>query len=83
MNKKKEINKKLLHDIGEICKKARKEHGKTQLQIAMELEYSIENISGFERGNNNNAVLLLYYILNFNVFKEVFKVFVRWNNANK
>lgn len=33
-----------------------------QSQVARELGYSLENISAFENGRNNNAEILLYYI---------------------
>ena len=33
-----------------------------QSQVAKELGYSLENISAFENGRNNNAEILLYYI---------------------
>ena len=53
-----------LKQLGEICKESRIEKGYLQSDIANQMHYSIENISAFENGKNNNAQLLLWYIRN-------------------
>lgn len=50
--------------VGEICKRFRIEKtNATQSDIAQELCYVKSNISAFERGRNNNADILLWYIM--------------------
>ena len=48
-------------DIGNACRCFRVSIGKTQLQVAFETGYSVENISSFENGRNDNCRLLLWY----------------------
>ena len=50
--------------VGEICKRFRIEKtNATQSDIARELCYVKSNISAFECGRNNNADILLWYIM--------------------
>ena len=50
--------------VGEICQRFRREKtNATQSDIAHELCYVKSNISAFERGRNNNADILLWYIM--------------------
>ena len=45
-----------------------------QSEVAKELGYSLENISAFENGRNNNAEILLYYIKRgwiYDIFSDV------------
>lgn len=44
------------------CKLFRISKGFTQKQIADDLGYSVENISAFECGRNNNYKILLWYV---------------------
>lgn len=48
--------------IGRFCQGIRKEKGKTQLDVALDTGYTVSNISEFERGHNNNAILFSWYI---------------------
>ena len=59
--------------VGEICKRFRMERtNATQSDIAQELCYVKSNISAFERGRNNNADILLWYIMHgLNIRKEL------------
>lgn len=50
-----------LCDMGKRCKKYRIEHGFYQSDVAKETGYSVENISSFETGRNDNARILLWY----------------------
>lgn len=50
-----------LRDIGQRCKKFRIERGYYQIDVASETGYSVENISAFETGRNDNARILLWY----------------------
>ena len=51
--------------LKDLCKQAqinRTNAGVTQKAVAYELGYSVENISAFENGRNNNAEILNYYV---------------------
>lgn len=50
-----------LRDVGQKCKKFRVEHGYYQTDVASDTGYSVENISSFETGRNDNARILLWY----------------------
>jgi transcriptional regulator with XRE-family HTH domain len=50
-----------LRDIGQRCKEYRIKHGYFQIDVAKDTGYSIENISSFETGRNDNARILLWY----------------------
>lgn len=50
-----------LREVGQRCKKYRIEHGFYQADVAKETGYSVENISSFETGRNDNARILLWY----------------------
>ena len=50
-----------LREMGRRCKKFRVEHGYFQTDVAADTGYSVENISSFETGRNDNARILLWY----------------------
>lgn len=50
-------------DLGKACRHVRKRLHITQMEVAKELSYSISSISAFERGENNNAIILVWYVL--------------------
>lgn len=45
-----------------ICKSFRSSIGITQNEVAAMVDYSVENVSAFERGRNRNYEILLWYI---------------------
>lgn len=51
-----------LKEIGKKCKEYRIKAGYKQTDIARDLGFSMENISAFETGRNDNALILLWYI---------------------
>ena len=51
-----------LREIGQRCKKYRIECGFYQMDVAKDTGYSVENISSFETGRNDNAKILLWYL---------------------
>ena len=53
-----------LKEIGQKCKEFRKNIGVSQRDVARDLCYTSENISAFENGRNDNAIILLWYIKN-------------------
>ena len=50
-----------LREMGRRCKQFRVEHGYFQSDVAADTGYSVENISAFETGRNDNARILLWY----------------------
>lgn len=50
-------------DLGKSCGNTRRRLNITQKDVAGELNYSVSSISAFERGENNNAVILAWYVL--------------------
>ena len=50
-----------LREVGKRCKQFRVEHGFFQTDVAADTGYSVENISSFETGRNDNARILLWY----------------------
>lgn len=60
---KKENGRHTLKTIGHAASEWRREHGIRQLDIAIELGTTFTNISAFERGKNDSANILLWYIL--------------------
>ena len=56
---------KIEHDmkkIGERCKRFRQLLQYRQIDVARDTGYSLENISGFENGRNDNGLIMLWYI---------------------
>lgn len=50
--------------LGRICKRFRMEKtNATQADVAQDLCYVKSNVSAFEQGRNNNASILLWYIM--------------------
>lgn len=52
----------VLASLGEYCRMARRNKGLNQYDVAQDTGFTQQNISAFERGENNNALLLLWYI---------------------
>jgi transcriptional regulator with XRE-family HTH domain len=48
--------------IGKACKDFRLSLGILQSEVARDTGYSIENVSKFENGNNNNMKIFLWYL---------------------
>ena len=50
-----------LRELGRRCKQFRINRGYYQIDVAIDTGYSVENISSFETGRNDNARILLWY----------------------
>lgn len=48
--------------IGKKCKEFRISIGLLQSDVAADTGYSIENVSKFENGNNNNLKIFMWYV---------------------
>lgn len=53
-----------LKRLGETCKRYRRDQGVNQSFVAEETGYSLENVSAFECGRNDNCKIFLWYLLN-------------------
>ncbi len=51
-----------LYLIGKKCKEFRISIGLLQSDVAADTGYSIENVSKFENGNNNNLKIFMWYV---------------------
>lgn len=51
-----------LREMGRRCKQYRIDLGLHQTDVAADTGYSVENISSFENGRNDNARILLWYL---------------------
>ncbi len=51
-----------LKEMGTKCKEFRVSAGMLQIDVANETGYSLENISAFENGRNDNSRILLWYL---------------------
>lgn len=54
--------KKSLILLGQKCKSFRESIKETQFSVAVDTDYSMETISGFENGRNNNLSIFLWYL---------------------
>jgi len=53
-----------LKKLGKLCKRYRRGIGKTQLQVAFDIDYSVVTVSNFECGRNDSFTIFLWYIKN-------------------
>lgn len=61
-----------LKQIGPKCKQYRERIGYIQIDVARDLGYSVNNISSFENGRNDNAQILLWYIAHGMKYEDFF-----------
>lgn len=66
-----------LKQIGPKCKQYRESIGYKQTDVALDLGYSVNNISSFENGRNDNAQILLWYFAHGMLYEDFFDNFVR------
>lgn len=60
----KDDRKRILKTVGRAAARWRRAHGLYQITIAEQLGMCFSNISAFERGENDSALILEWYILN-------------------
>lgn len=58
----KELEKKILHDVGQLCRAYRIANGQTLKDVSIQSGYSLSTIGYFERGNNDSAKIMLWYV---------------------
>lgn len=67
-----------LREMGQRCKQYRIEHGYYQTDVASDMGYSVENISSFENGRNDNARILLWYMAHGMNAEYLFKGVIKY-----
>ena len=66
----KESEKKILHDVGLLCREYRIANGQTLKDVSIRMECSISTIGYFERGCNDSAKLLMWYVEHYKIPME-------------
>lgn len=64
--------------IGGICKAFRLSLGVKQIDVAYELGYSLENISSFENGRNDNYRIFMWYLSKGLTFDKIQRLSKEW-----
>ena len=57
-----DIYKAIARDLGATCRRFRKSIDKKLSDVARDTGYTLQNISAFERGQNNNMKIDLWYV---------------------
>ena len=81
----KESEKKILHDVGLLCRDYRIANGQTLKDVSIQMGYSISTIGYFERGHNNSAKLILWYVEHYKIpMEKIMKIFDMhtWGGVN-
>lgn len=69
-----------LKQVGLMCKTYRRAIGFLQRDVAADTGYSVENISAFERGRNDNLEILLWYLSKGMTYKHLKGDEIEWLN---
>lgn len=56
-----DIYKAIARDLGATCRRFRKSIDKKLSDVARDTGYTLQNVSAFERGMNNNFKIYLWY----------------------
>ena len=72
----KESEKKILHDVGLLCRAYRIANDQTLKDVSIRMGCSLSTIGYFERGHNNNAKIMLWYVEHYKIpMKKIVKIF--------
>lgn len=77
----KESEKKILHDVGLLCRDYRIANGQTLEDVSIQMGYSTSAIGYFERGRNDSARILLWYVKHYKMpINDLCKIydFYKW-----
>ena len=72
-----------LKQVGLMCKTYRRAIGFLQRDVAADTGYSVENISAFERGRNDNLEILLWYLSKGMTYKHLKGDETEWLNMEQ
>ncbi len=62
--------KKILHDVGQLCRAYRIANGQTLKDVSTQTGYSLSTFGYFERGHNDSAKIMLWYIERYKIPME-------------
>lgn len=72
----KESEKKILHDVGLLCRDYRIANGQTLKDVSIRMGCSISTIGYFERGHNNSAKILMWYVDHYKIpIKKIMRIY--------
>lgn len=72
----KESEKKILHDVGLLCRDYRIANDQTLKDVSIQMGYSLSTIGYFERGRNDSAKIMLWYIEQYKIpMEKIMKIF--------
>lgn len=66
----KESEKKILHAVGQLCRDYRIANGQTLKDVSIQMGYSLSTIGYFERGHNDSAKIMAWYIGHYKIPME-------------
>lgn len=68
--------KMILRDIGQLCRDYRRAHSQTLKDVSIQMGYSISAIGYFERGRNDSAKMLMWYVEHYKIpINKVIKIY--------
>lgn len=72
----KESEKKILHDIGKLCRHYRLINGQTMKDVSIQMGMSVSAVGYFERGRNDSAKILIWYIEHYKIpMDKIMKIY--------
>lgn len=71
-----ESEKKILHDVGLLCRDYRIYNGQTLKDVSIQMGCSISTIGYFERGHNNSAKIMMWYVDHYKIpIEKIMRIF--------
>lgn len=71
-----ESEKKILHDVGLLCRAYRNANGQTLKDASIQSGYSLSTIGYFERGHNDSAKIMLWYVGYYKIpMEKIIKIY--------
>lgn len=72
----KESEKKILHDVGQLCRAYRITNGQTLKDVSIQSGYSLSTIGYFERGHNDSAKIMLWFVGYYKIpMEKIIKIY--------
>lgn len=72
----KESEKKILHDVGLLCRAYRIANGQTLKDVSIQSGYSLSTIGYFERGHNDSAKIMLWFVGYYKIpMKKIMQIY--------
>lgn len=71
-----ESEKKILRDVGELCRNYRIMHSQTLKDVSIRMGCSISSVGYFERGRNDSAKMLMWYVEHYKIpMEKIMKIY--------